>query len=71
MIFLGGCVLLRVSFVFLFLFGFSQSLMAQNTWGPLTRFLITRPHVALAPNSRVAFENNLMNHISDELRVDT
>jgi len=64
-------VLLRSIFFVLVFFGFSKQLFAQNTWGVVTRPLITRPHLAIAPNSRVAFENNLMNHISDELRVDT
>lgn len=47
----------------------AQGASAQNSWGPVTR-PITRIHASLAPGS-VGFENNLMNHISDLLRLDT
>ncbi len=55
-------------FIALSLFLFSNLSFAQNTWGPITR-PISKVLADLAPNS-VNFENNLMNHISDELRVD-
>jgi len=55
-------------FVLINILFFSQLSFAQNTWGPYTR-PITRILSDLSPNS-VHFENNLMNHISDELRVD-
>ena len=56
-------------FIFIALLIQSPKLMAQNNWGPITR-PFTRLHSAIAPNS-VGFENNLMNHISDDLRLDS
>ncbi len=61
-------MLIRIA-LFVLTMQLSLPILAQNTWGPITRPL-TRLHSAISPNG-IAFENNLMNHISDELRLDS
>jgi hypothetical protein len=57
----------KLFFLILFIYLINTT-HAQNTWRPVTKYF-TSTHSYLSPKS-VGFENNLMNNISDNLRLD-